>query len=478
MKKQAARGGDLTSHGGNILIPSCSKDVLINGRPAANFMSMHMCPMATPGSPPVPHVGGTVISPGVLKVLINGIPALGKGDKLMCIASAPAQVTMGSNNVVYGGATGRMGGVKAAGKDGTDVKMPVEADEKGMGRREDTDGLDSVFKNSAASALLAFSVYGAGKNISKDPKGEENDVDGEEGGADNPESDLLTVRDFAEILVELEDKYGYEAARRYAANNIDYLKICGLAKGFVAAGDGGADPQNPDNDPNLMPSRFMLLYGADDFELRRRKNMDIHPDGFDGQPEHEVSVASLREALWILGYANERKGPFDNTLYGPLLKYLNRFSPDYPQDDDAEEPNEPSNDSGDDGTGPEEPSSGADAGGINLNPLLYSDFGDSLLIERGGDPETYRCGVSYRYPWAPFTLNFPDGGGPPEGAGAGYEIYDRNENNRVLLAKGALDDPPGIKALLPDAEDVAVFLGSKEIELNTVSGGGENEMRN
>jgi len=34
------------------------------GMPAARAGDMHMCPMVTPGTPPIPHVGGPVLPPG------------------------------------------------------------------------------------------------------------------------------------------------------------------------------------------------------------------------------------------------------------------------------------------------------------------------------------------------------------------------------------------------------------------------------
>ena len=42
--------------------------------PAARISDMHVCPMVTPGVPPIPHVGGPV-SVGCPTVLIGGLPA-------------------------------------------------------------------------------------------------------------------------------------------------------------------------------------------------------------------------------------------------------------------------------------------------------------------------------------------------------------------------------------------------------------------
>ena len=70
MGKPAARMGDMTSHGG--IIVSGSTNVLFNGKPAANASSTHVCPMVTPGTPPIPHVGMFAVPMGALTVLING----------------------------------------------------------------------------------------------------------------------------------------------------------------------------------------------------------------------------------------------------------------------------------------------------------------------------------------------------------------------------------------------------------------------
>jgi uncharacterized Zn-binding protein involved in type VI secretion len=66
MGKPAARIGDMTTHGGSLVV-GCPT-VLIGGMPAARLGDMHVCPMVTPGTPPVPHVGGPVSlgSAGVL----------------------------------------------------------------------------------------------------------------------------------------------------------------------------------------------------------------------------------------------------------------------------------------------------------------------------------------------------------------------------------------------------------------------------
>jgi len=53
--------------------------------PAARVGDFHMCPMVTPGLPPIPHVGGPVMPPGGVPVLIGGMPAARMGDMATCV---------------------------------------------------------------------------------------------------------------------------------------------------------------------------------------------------------------------------------------------------------------------------------------------------------------------------------------------------------------------------------------------------------
>lgn len=57
----------------------------MSGQPAARVSDMHVCPMVTPGTPPVPHVGGPVLPPGGVTVLIGALPAARMGDMAVCV---------------------------------------------------------------------------------------------------------------------------------------------------------------------------------------------------------------------------------------------------------------------------------------------------------------------------------------------------------------------------------------------------------
>ena len=69
---------------------------------AARLTDMHTCPMVTPGLPPIPHVGGPVIGPGVATVLIGNLPAAVLGDMLVCVGP-PDSIVKGSTTVLIGG---------------------------------------------------------------------------------------------------------------------------------------------------------------------------------------------------------------------------------------------------------------------------------------------------------------------------------------------------------------------------------------
>lgn len=70
--------------------------------PAARLTDMHACPMQTPGLPPIPHVGGPIVGPGVPTVLIGGLPAAVVGDSAVCVGP-PDTVAKGSATVLIGG---------------------------------------------------------------------------------------------------------------------------------------------------------------------------------------------------------------------------------------------------------------------------------------------------------------------------------------------------------------------------------------
>ena len=82
--------------------------------PAARIGDMHMCPMLTPGVPPIPHVGGP-ISLGAPTVLIGMMPAARVGDMAVCVGP-PDTIALGSFTVLIANMpAARMGDMTAHG---------------------------------------------------------------------------------------------------------------------------------------------------------------------------------------------------------------------------------------------------------------------------------------------------------------------------------------------------------------------------
>jgi len=81
-------------------------------QPAARITDMHVCPMV---NVLVPHVGGPILPPGGLNVLIGGLPAARVGDMCVCVGP-PDVIVMGAFNVlICGQPAARMGDMTAHG---------------------------------------------------------------------------------------------------------------------------------------------------------------------------------------------------------------------------------------------------------------------------------------------------------------------------------------------------------------------------
>ena len=103
---------------------------------------------------------------------------------------------------------------------------------------------------------------------------------------------VFTLRQLVDKLISLEKDKGYDAAL-LASKQINYTEVCDL----VQLGD-------PRNDPNIMPSRFMLLPGCDDESLKAKGNLNEAPWSIaknSGQPEL-ISVENLRRNLALEGF--------------------------------------------------------------------------------------------------------------------------------------------------------------------------------
>ncbi|MCI0463941.1 MAG: PAAR domain-containing protein [Gemmataceae bacterium] len=69
------------------------------GMPAARVSDMHTCPMVTAL---VPHVGGPILPPGAITVLIGGLPAARATDLATCVGP-PDTIIKGSLTVLIKG---------------------------------------------------------------------------------------------------------------------------------------------------------------------------------------------------------------------------------------------------------------------------------------------------------------------------------------------------------------------------------------
>ncbi len=82
---------------------------------AARLTDLHTCPMQTPALPPIPHVGGPIVGPGVPTVLVGKLPAAVVGDSCICVGP-PDSIAKGSATVMIGGKpAARMGDTTAHG---------------------------------------------------------------------------------------------------------------------------------------------------------------------------------------------------------------------------------------------------------------------------------------------------------------------------------------------------------------------------
>jgi uncharacterized Zn-binding protein involved in type VI secretion len=98
MRQPAARIGDRTGHGTPLGPGPGSFNVLIGGKPAWRVGSdSHACPLS---DGPKPHVGG-MVQVGSASVMINSLPAVRLGDKVV-EASVPNAIVEGEPTVLIG----------------------------------------------------------------------------------------------------------------------------------------------------------------------------------------------------------------------------------------------------------------------------------------------------------------------------------------------------------------------------------------
>jgi uncharacterized Zn-binding protein involved in type VI secretion len=161
MGKPAARLGDMTAHGGSIVVGFPM--VMIGGQPAARIGDMHVCPLPNPGLPPPPHVGGPVVL-GAPTVLVGGTPVARMGDMVTC-AGPPDTVMGGCPTVLIGEAgSGAGAGAGAGGGSGDDQEGPGKDGGRGKGalaralRAQQAKSAAFKFETDTSSAGSAFGM--------------------------------------------------------------------------------------------------------------------------------------------------------------------------------------------------------------------------------------------------------------------------------------------------------------------------------
>jgi uncharacterized Zn-binding protein involved in type VI secretion len=123
MGMPACRIGDSTEHGGVVMVGFPT--VLIGDMPASRIGDMHVCPMVTPGLPPIPHVGGPFVL-GSPTVLVGEMPQSRVTDMLVCVGP-PDQAVLGCLTVLVGMAGGAGAAGAGAGAAAMGVAVPTPA---------------------------------------------------------------------------------------------------------------------------------------------------------------------------------------------------------------------------------------------------------------------------------------------------------------------------------------------------------------
>ncbi|MBD3393557.1 MAG: amidohydrolase family protein [Chitinivibrionales bacterium] len=504
MGKPAVRLLDMTAHGGMIASPGCPT-VLIGKMPAARMTDMHVCPMC---NGPVPHVGGVCVGPVPPTVFIGKLPAACVGDMFICTGPPATALPPGCPTVLLGqagGSGGGGGGAKGAGAgldstdsgkapqavDGTET-FPVDVQKQiaqvaRYQTPQEVQLLIEVFKNHLAAsggAAQAREDQAARGEVAQDPKEETPATTGD------TEETPVTIADIVEILKAVEREEGYEAARHFASY-LDYGTITAMARGFARGED-----TNPKNDPNCMPTRFMLLYGMDDGKLAEA---DECPDSLRRDVEHKVTVANLRKGLRAVGFDLAEQGPYDDKVHEAHVQYIARaYAPQRLFDSKHVVVR------GDTLSGI------ARAYGlpswkylyelnrevVGDNPdLIYPGMelaiprwdttrGDEKLAQLGADSFAYTGGMRYAYPWAPYSATMVTRRGDvyTETGSSGkqsdtfekekeYELVSEETGN--VLASGRTNNAQGIAELVPDAPAKAVRIDGERYGRST--GGEEDE---
>jgi uncharacterized Zn-binding protein involved in type VI secretion len=454
MGRPAATLLSTTAHGGIITGPGCPT-VLIGKKPAARMTDMHVCPMVTGV---VPHVGGPHIGPVPPTVFIGKLPAACAGDMLICTGPPSTILPPGCPTVLIGssGAGGGSGGGSGGGGSSSSQTLRAAKAKKAQG----TEALPIDVQMQIAQAARYQTPEET--ELLVNVLGDSYTREGSGGNAQESDQKQFTLKDVVEILKEVEHEEGYEAARHFASY-LDYSVLTTMA---MSGTDG--------NDPNQMPTRFMLLHGMDDDNLQQK---DDHPDRF-GEEEHTVTVSNLRKALRLLGYKVAEKGAFDDGVLAAHAAYLctawrSNAAPQekhvvaqretlgsiahayglaswkylYEKNKDAV------------GDNPDLLMAGTEL----VIPTWDCTSGEAKIRQRGANPFSYTGGLRYAYPWVAYSVTLVKRSGEAREAfeeDTPFVVAD--DQTGVELARGTMKNADEIELLVPDARRKSLAVAGVE----------------
>jgi len=146
--------------------------------PAARLGDMHTCPMQTPATPPIPHVGGPIAMSSAPTVLIGNMPAACVGDMATCVGPPDTIAPPGCPTVLIGSGGGGGGGggmAKAGGQAAAQALQTTQSQsEESSNTDADEEPEEGHFLNVKVVDKGGFPVSGI-KYTMKDPDGQVTD---------------------------------------------------------------------------------------------------------------------------------------------------------------------------------------------------------------------------------------------------------------------------------------------------------------
>jgi LysM repeat protein len=218
-----------------------------------------------------------------------------------------------------------------------------------------------------------------------------------------------------------------------------------------------------------MPTRFMLLPGMDDSQL---KQIDNHPDDGEGSEPHKINIANLRKALNLLGYPVSDGATFDSSVYSAFQQYLSSVQlrrENAGQHYTVAEGDTIGSIADDFGLPSWKYLYQINKGKIgdnphNLNPGLEIEIpqwdttsGDEKLANAGFDVFSFCGGTCYKYPWVPFIFKLKDENDQEIttfSKPTNVNIIDKKTKKSLFKAK--ITNLSDLDQLLPDSPEINI----------------------